>query len=172
MRITNTEEFIGKSKEIYHDKFDYSLTEYVRSDKKVKIICPVHGVFEQTPNKHLRGDGCKYCNRSEKLRARSISFVKEALSIHGHKYDYSKVNFESSPDGQKVCIICPEHGEFWQTRSCHILQRQKCPKCAALIAGAKRTGDNNVAHRQDAKDKKTQMQTISQYSMTGNNEHN
>lgn len=42
-----------------HDnKYDYSLTEYTYSNVKVKIICPVHGVFEQVPSKHLVGYGC------------------------------------------------------------------------------------------------------------------
>ena len=126
-RITNTEEFVVRSNEIYHNKFDYSLTKYVKSSENVKIICPIHGVFEQTPNKHLQGRGCKLCNRVEKLKARNVAFINEAKIVHGDKYDYSKVDYTTSPDGLKVCIICPEHGEFWQTRSCHILQKQDCP---------------------------------------------
>ena len=31
-------------------------------------------------------------------------------------------------NGTKVCIICPEHGEFWQTPNSHLLGRG-CPKC-------------------------------------------
>lgn len=37
-------------------------------------------------------------------------FVEKAQNIHGNKYDYSKVNYINSHT--KVCIICPEHGEF------------------------------------------------------------
>lgn len=153
-RITNTEEFVVRSNEIYHNKFDYSLTKYVKSSENVKIICPIHGVFEQTPNKHLQGRGCKLCNRVEKLKARNVAFINEVKLVHGDKYDYSKVDYTTSPDGLKVCIICPEHGEFWQTRSCHILQKQDCPRCAAKAGGLKRTGENNVAHRKDVKDKR------------------
>ena len=32
----------------------------------------------------------------------------------------------------KVCIICPEHGEFWQTPNKHLLGH-KCPKCSESI---------------------------------------
>lgn len=154
MRITNTETFIQKSKEIYHDKFDYSLTNYVKSSEKVKIICPVHGVFEQTPNKHLAGRGCPGCNKHQHLLEKRERFIADAKSVHGDRYDYSKVDFETSLDGKKVCIICPEHGAFYQTYSAHVSLKQNCPKCAGIVAGSKRKGAKNVAHRQDVKKKK------------------
>jgi len=59
-----TDEFISKAKEKHSNKYDYSLVDYINSTTKVKIICPEHGVFEQTPNYHLRGYGCiKCCKR-------------------------------------------------------------------------------------------------------------
>ena len=54
-------------------------------------------------------------------------FVLRARKIHGNKYDYSKVNYVNNRT--KVCIICPEHGEFWQTPKNHI-KGQGCNKCA------------------------------------------
>ena len=53
-------------------------------------------------------------------------FIQKAKLVHGDKYDYSKVNYVNSQT--KVCIICPEHGEFWQKPSSH-LQGQGCPIC-------------------------------------------
>lgn len=53
-------------------------------------------------------------------------FIQEAKTIHGNKYNYSKVNYVNAKT--KVCIICPKHGEFWQTPS-HHLSGQGCPKC-------------------------------------------
>ena len=44
-------------------------------------------------------------------------FIEKARKIHGDKYDYSKVNYVNKHT--KVCIICPEHGEFWQTPEIH-----------------------------------------------------
>ena len=52
---------------------------------------------------------------------------KRRKKIHGDKYDYSNVNYTNSQT--KVCIICPEHGEFWQTPVSH-LQGCGCRKCA------------------------------------------
>jgi hypothetical protein len=54
-------------------------------------------------------------------------FIKRAREIHGDKYDYSKVEYINNYT--KVCIICPEHGEFWQTPSGHIFNLQGCPTC-------------------------------------------
>lgn len=66
-----TEQFIEKARLIHGDKYDYSLTNYINIRTKVKIICPIHGVFEQIPDVHLSGCGCQKCNSSigeEKIR--------------------------------------------------------------------------------------------------------
>ncbi len=57
-------------------------------------------------------------------------FIEKAKKVHGNKYNYSKVEYIKS--GLKVCIICPEHGEFWQIANAH-LQGQGCPECAKEI---------------------------------------
>jgi len=56
-------------------------------------------------------------------------FVKKAKTIHGNKYDYSKVKYVNNHT--KVCIICPIHGEFWQTPMKHLIGRG-CPKCGSI----------------------------------------
>ena len=56
----------------------------------------------------------------------NIKFIKKAKEIHGDKYDYSKVEYKNS--NTKVCIICPEHGEFWQLPY-HHLHGCGCSKC-------------------------------------------
>lgn len=53
-------------------------------------------------------------------------FIEKAVSVHGDEYDYSKVEYKNSKT--KVCIVCPEHGEFFQTPAKH-LSGQGCPKC-------------------------------------------
>ena len=60
-------------------------------------------------------------------------FIQRAQSIHGNLYDYSKIsNFIMSKD--KVCIICPKHGEFWQRQDIH-LNGHGCPKCGHESTG-------------------------------------
>lgn len=59
------EEFINRSNQKHNNKYDYSLVNYGHNKNKVKIICPEHGVFEQTPNGHLSGYGCPFCTSSK-----------------------------------------------------------------------------------------------------------
>ena len=61
-------------------------------------------------------------------------FVEEARIVHDDKYDYSKVEYISSKT--KVCIICPEHGEFWQEPSSH-LRGRGCPVCRYIKSSNK-----------------------------------
>ena len=118
-------EFINESKQIHGNKYDYSKTQYINTNTKVCIICPIHGEFWQAPRHHLNGNGCPYC--AGKIRLTTEEFIRRAKEVHGDKYDYSKVEYVNARI--KVCIICPEHGEFRQTASEH-LRGQGCPKCA------------------------------------------
>ena len=121
----NTKEFIEKAKKVHGERYDYSKVKYVNTMSKVCIICPIHGEFLQTPNKHLSGNNCPKCSHQSYLHT-TDSFIKEAKKIHGDKYDYSKVNYINSHT--KVCIICKEHGEFWQLATNH-LRGKGCPMC-------------------------------------------
>lgn len=122
-RLT-TEEFIIRANKIQGNKYDYSKVEYVDYNTKVCIICPEHGEFYQTPNKHLLGQGCPKCGNTKKLSL--TEFIERSRKIHGNKYDYSKARYVNN--GTKVCIICPIHGEFWQTPHNHLIGRG-CNKC-------------------------------------------
>lgn len=62
MRYTR-ETFIEKANEVHNDKYDYSETVFKNVNTKVRIICPKHGVFEQLPYNHLKGQGCRKCGR-------------------------------------------------------------------------------------------------------------
>lgn len=149
-RIKTQTDFIKKATEIHDGKYDYSQVVYVKSSENVKIICPIHGEFEQTPNKHLQGRGCPKCGR-EQTKLGLDEFIRRARLVHGDRYDYSKVQYERRD--KKVVIICPEHGEFLQTPHCHVVLGQNCPKCSAIAGGIKRMGDNNPMRQESAKQK-------------------
>lgn len=121
----DTEEFIKRAKRIHGDRYDYSKVKYVNAQVKICIICPIHGEFWQTPNGHLSGKNCPKCVGG--VRMTQDEFVKRANEVHNFKYDYSKVEYKNAKT--KVCIICPEHGAFWQTPEKHIKREQGCPKC-------------------------------------------
>lgn len=121
---------IERSKKVHGDKYDYSLVKYVNSKTKVKIICPNHGMFEQIPELHYKGNGCKKCGteRNAKRRRKTLdTFIADAIKIHGDKYDYSKVKYINADT--KVIITCKKHGDFKQSPYCHINKKHGCIKC-------------------------------------------
>ena len=124
-RKLTTAEFIERAREIHGDKYDYSLVDYQGQSKKVKIICPTHGIFEQNAGSHLAGRNCPKCSRPSG-KYTTEEFIEKAKEKHEDYYDYSKVNYidASTP----VTIICPEHGEFQQRPVKH-LQGHGCEKC-------------------------------------------
>ena len=126
-RMTN-DDFIKKAKKVHGEKYDYSLVNYENYDKKVKIICPNHGIIEQTPRCHFYGE-CFKCSK-EKLLSNTDEFIRKAKSKHKNEYDYSLVNYKDSR--HKVKIICNLHGEFEQNAQNH-LNGQKCPICVGKI---------------------------------------
>ena len=124
MAKLTTEEFIKRAREVHGDKYDYSKVEYVNNESDVVIICPEHGEFLQKPHYHLGGNGCPECGGTKKLS--TSVFVERAKSIHGDRYDYSKVSYVNNKT--KVCIVCPKHGDFWQIPNSH-LRGVGCPLC-------------------------------------------
>lgn len=111
---------------VKHNNFyDYSLVEYNGTDVNVKIICPEHGVFEQTPHHHLNGHGCPECKNVKQLT--NESFIKKAKEINGSLYDYSLCQYKNYRT--RVKIICHIHGEFEQLPNDHIGKKTGCPIC-------------------------------------------
>lgn len=132
-------EFKRRSSIIHHNKYDYSLTNYINSQTKLDIICPIHGKFSQLANSHLQGKGCKKCSikfLSDKKRKSCTSFIQEANIIHHHKYDYSIINYINNKI--KINIICPLHGSFLQSPSLH-LKGEECKTCSYIKRSKART---------------------------------
>lgn len=130
--VPSTEEFIQQAILVHGDKYDYSLVlKYVNNRVKIKIICKKddHDIFEQSPGKHLQGQGCNKCGiiiSSMKLRKTTNKFIQDAIKIHGDKYDYTNVFYTNS--STKVTIVCSLHGPFSQSPP-HHLKGQGCNKC-------------------------------------------
>ena len=121
------EKIIARLKQIYKDKsYKYDLITDAKSKDYVTLECLTHGTFKKRLDRLLSGSGCPKC--SGKIRKDKDEFINESIGIHGNKYIYTKVEYTNSHT--KVCIICPEHGEFWQTPTNH-LSGNGCPKCAA-----------------------------------------
>jgi hypothetical protein len=120
-----TDYFIEKAKKVHENNYDYSLSDYVKADEKVIIVCKKHGKFLQTPANHYR-EGCPVCSE-DKFRSSTEEFIKKALLIHKNKFDYSKVNYINALT--KVEIVCKKHGSFFQTVGNHITHKRGCRLC-------------------------------------------
>ena len=106
-RRQSLESIILKFQEKHGDRYDYSLVKYISTHKKVKIICHVHGEFEQSPGNHIRGQNCPKCSGKGKSQE---EILNDFRTIHGVKYDYSLVHYKSATS--KIKIICKDHGVF------------------------------------------------------------
>lgn len=128
-RRYTTEKFVSRAREIHGPIYDYSKVVYLKSNSKVDIICPKHGIFSQLPASHLAGRGCPKCApdlKSQKTMRSQEDFIKAAKEVHGEKYNYSKVKYRGSLN--RVEIICFKHGSFFQSPKNHI-QGCGCPNC-------------------------------------------
>lgn len=118
------DEFVKRSNRIHNNKYDYTLSDYKNSRDKIKIICPIHGVFIQMPYNHLQGKGCNYCSRNQKMNI--DEFIERANKRHNNRYNYPDNNYINSVT--PISIECPEHGLFKQTPGNH-LRGVGCSKC-------------------------------------------
>lgn len=121
--------FIERACEIHNNFYSYEETNYVNAKTEIKICCPEHGYFYQLPYVHLNGFGCAKC--SNRYHYTNNEFIEKVKKVHDNKYDYSKTEYINSHT--KICVICPEHGEFWQTASDH-LQGKGCAKCSKKVS--------------------------------------
>lgn len=110
----NNYEFIKKSNYIHDNKYEYSLVNYINNKTKVDILCPIHGIFKQQPDAHLRGQGCLKCKKVTTYE----DFVDKSNIIHNNLYQYPKFIWSSNKD--KIDIICEKHGKFEQIINDHL----------------------------------------------------
>ena len=130
--MNKTEIFIDKALKVHGQKYNYSYVKYIKSNLTIDILCKQHGIFKQTPNKHLTGHGCRKC--AGNMVSNSKDFIEKACKIHGDKYDYTQVKYINTKT--KLKIICKIHGDFEQLCDMH-LGGFGCPKCNNKIMDTK-----------------------------------
>ena len=75
-----TDWFIQKATIVHGGRYNYDNVDYQGDLVKVNIICKIHGVFKQTPNRHLSGAGCSRCKYEKianMLKNDKAEFVKK-----------------------------------------------------------------------------------------------
>lgn len=131
------EHFLNKAKEKHGDFYDYSEVDYINSITKVKIICPNHGEFSQTPKIHYKAR-CPKCGRENQIKLASKNknkFEEDVFNLYGDKYDCSISNYVNTKTS--VDVICKYHGKI-NIRPDYLLSGHGCKKCAK-----KETKSNN-----------------------------
>lgn len=123
-------DFVKKANLKHNYLYDYSLSVYEVTDKKVIIKCPIHKNFKQTPHSHLQGQGCPKCALIKRTKTQTFTtkqFIEKSNKVHNFKYDYTSTNYKRAQN--KVNIICPIHGIFKQAAYDH-LGGHGCKKCS------------------------------------------
>lgn len=99
-------EFIRKSRIVHGEKYNYSQSIYQTGKIPLKIICPIHGEFIQTPQSHLRGRGCQKCGgcsmQHKWLDSLKIPLENREIKISNFKVDALMDN-----------TIYEFYGNFW-----------------------------------------------------------
>jgi hypothetical protein len=127
----NTKTFIERSIKIWGETYDYSKVDYSDSTQKIRIICRVHGEFDQLPSNHYKY-GCPSCGRKLNVRNNELKdrcrreFVEKANKIHKNKYTYDHSNYIDAVT--KVIVTCATHGDFNVSPNNH-LRGKGCPAC-------------------------------------------
>lgn len=124
-RRLNIQEYVDKATKQHGNKYDYSQVCYKGNNKKIKIICSVHGPYLQSPYAHLAGKGCPLCGRWSLLNTNI--FKERSEKAHGKKFDYSLVGYKNSRT--KVKIKCLKHNHIFEQTPQNHMKGQGCPIC-------------------------------------------
>ena len=121
-RTSNTDEFIKKSRVVHGDKYDYSKAEYKYSKENVKIICKIHGEFEQTPIAHYNScRGCPKCSNNgySKPSIVWLDFLSKLYNINiqhacnAGEYVITSTKYKADGYCKENNTIYEFHGDYW-----------------------------------------------------------
>ena len=141
--------FFYRASQRYNNFFDYSEFNYIDAKTKSVIICPLHGKFEQSPDKHLQGiNPCPFCEQElkqkrtiermnneeyrkriseSKIKNKDI-FLTKAFEKFGDKFEYDLTNYKGLME-EKIKIKCPIHGWFEKTPHVFLISDFGCTDC-------------------------------------------
>jgi hypothetical protein len=90
-------EFIDRCIHVHNNKYDYKYVKYTHCKNKIKIICPMHGLFLQIADDHQRGIGCQQCKSSKGERIISQYLTNNKIKFITQKKFKSCVNVKELP---------------------------------------------------------------------------
>lgn len=147
-----TELFIETASRIHNNAYDYTKVKYVNSATKVEIVCPFHGSFFQTPNKHISAKtGCPICSREkiknnkEKIKIKNFTAWKNQTETLFPNYSYF-ADYENC----KLTVICKIHGTTEHKYVAGNKNQYPCRKCG-IIERSKKLLKTNIEYINQAR---------------------
>jgi DNA-directed RNA polymerase subunit RPC12/RpoP len=124
-----TLKFIARAEAKHGKKFGYWCSVYEHCMKKVNIWCFACGkIFPQSPDQHLRGNGCPSC-KSQRMVKPTDQVRRDFHAKHGNEYEYPNLDVHYKKNKLKIPIFHPKCGiTFWQTPQSH-KAGNGCPHC-------------------------------------------
>ena len=124
------DEFKAIAEPLHNYKYKYIRDSFINLKEKMKMICLIHGEFEQSPYSHLNGHGCEECGiikRSLTQTTTNEEYIDKCTKVHNGYYIYTQTKYTGCYND--VDVICPKHGLFTVPAYSH-LQGHGCRKCA------------------------------------------
>ena len=73
--------FKERADKIHNFKYIYNVEDYKGNEEKMRIFCPIHGEFWQTPHEHLSGCGCPKCGIAKSKCEEDIKYFLQSLNL-------------------------------------------------------------------------------------------
>ena len=122
---------LERCREVWGERWDYTNTDMTSQRNKVTVRCRIHGEFEQTLHKHIKGFiGCHECSKMRRRQPNipANELQERATQTWGDRWVYSGDTFTGGIKsiGQ---FECPEHGKYHQYLENHIRGFVGCSSC-------------------------------------------
>jgi len=142
---------LTRCENIHGDKYIYPVEKWGKynSKTKVEIVCPKHGPFFQSLSNHVHSVNPTKCPSCSHNRQPTRSErIKQAVAVHGFKYDYSKwpLNVSASTRVSTSCNLC---NHVWEHSVDNHVRGRKCPNCPTHLA--KVNADHSTANAMNRK---------------------
>lgn len=128
------EVWIERAKRIHHNKYEYSKVIYVNNHTPIRIVCPIHGEFMQTPANHIKGQGCPICGMSKTKLSQEDAVKRLSDRLSNFPYEIVEPFTYMGDRNTKVTIHCIIHNYTWTSSWHQIIYAGTnliggCPRC-------------------------------------------
>lgn len=142
-RLTPKEEVIKKAQKIHQNIdgtpiYSYELIDQDGENYTAKIICLIHGIFEQSMTSHLLGHGCQKCARErttnsvlEKYSLTADEIIKLSKYKFGDRFSYDEFLKTYKNMSTKCEFYCNVHNIKFSVEPNNHLKWNNggCPEC-------------------------------------------